>query len=970
MTAPTTSPTSPTSAAPALSPPHPSAPAAVWGAPVHLTEFIGRHRELVDITTLLRSTRVLTLTGAGGSGKTRLASEVAARATSFYRHAWVDVAPLTDAEQVPQQITGTLGVAECPGEHPLHCAIREIGTEHTLLVLDNCEHLVTACAAAVDTLLKACPNLTVLATSREALGVASETAWLVPPMVHDEAVRLFVERARAALPAFCLNEGTLPSVREICRRLDGIPLAIELAAARARVLSPEQIATRLNDAFRLLSAGSRTALPRHRTLRATMEWSYNLLSLRERVLLRRLALFAGTFDLAAVEEVCVGEPLAVDDILDAVAALVDKSLVIMEVGEGEARYRVLETVRQYGRERLAEANELQQFEQRHAAHYLAVLEQVAPQLVGGAQSMALIGQLSMDYDNVRGALSWALADASRAEIALRIVGGMFWFWYAMGHFREARQMADRALALQGDVDPLYRGRTFLSSALTALAQGEYSRAIEQFDSAATLLRKAGDEHAAAVAVAKLGAAKLLGGDLAGARPVLDQALDITRDWPKGDIARVFAQFWAGWAFYREGKLERAHELIEDNANVGREQSLPTSLAHALVTLSRVHLSMGQVEDACRDLLEGLELEVAIQDGWGIALGLDNASFIAASRGRYDDAARIQGGTAAHRERLAVALPVLSPAEDEALGARLRAELGDRFDAIYNEGRSLSTSEVVGMAMAEAARHTAEHRAMIGVAPRTPSPTQARLRVHALGPLQVYVGDRLVDASAWGSARPRELLVYLLMHPEGRTKDQVGLAFWPDASAAQLRNSFHVTLHRLRKALGAADWVTLANDRYRIDPSLVAEFDAAAFETEVRDAKRALEKDESGAAMKLDQALARYRGDFLDGEPMGDWHMEHRDRLQKLYIDSLMLLGARLEVEDRFARAGEVYQRVLARDELHEEAVLALMRCHAASGERTSALRLYQRFAERMRSELDAEPARETARFVEKLQRSG
>jgi non-specific serine/threonine protein kinase len=942
--------------------------AAPSGFPVHLTEFIGRDRELGDVGKLLESTRVLTLTGAGGSGKTRLASEVAARASSFYRHVWVDLASLTDGDQIPQQITSALGVAECPGEHPLHCAVQEIGTERALLVLDNCEHVVGACAAVVETLLKACPNLAILATSREALGVASETAWLVPPMVHDEAVRLFIERARAALPTFCLGDGTLPSIREICARLDGIPLAIELAAARARVLSPEQIASRLNDAFRLLSAGNRTALPRHRTLRATMEWSYNLLSQREQVLLRRLAAFAGTFDLGAVEEVCVGEPLVTDDILDSVAGLVDKSLVLMEVGDGEARYRVLETVRQYGRERLSEADELESIERRHAEYYLAILERVAPMLVGGAQSIALIGQLSHDYDNVRAALAWALADAGRAEIALRIVGGMFWFWYAMGHFREARQMADRALALNANVPPLYRGRAYLSSALTALAQGEYQRATEQFHAAIDLLRQAKDEHGVAVAHAKQGAAILLGGDLTAARPVLDKALALTRGWPRGDIAVVFAQFWAAWAAYREGNLERAHELIEDNANTGRAHSLPTSLAHSLVTLSRVHLSMGQVEDACRDQLEGLELEVAIQDGWGIALALDNASFVAASRGRFEDAARIQGGTAAHRERLAVALPVLSPAEDDALNTRLRAELGNRFDAIYKEGRSLGTSEVVAMALAEAARHTAEHRVVFDLGSRPVVTSQAKLRVLALGSLQVYIGDKLVDASAWGSARPRELLVYLLMHPEGRTKEQVGLAFWPDASTAQLRNSFHVTLHRLRKALGGAEWVTLVNDRYRVDAALVAEFDAAVFEKDVKDATRALEKGDAAAAASLERALARYRGDFLDGEPVSDWHVEHRDRLQKLYVEALMQLGGRLEVAERFAKALDVYQRVLVRDELHEDAVLALMRCHVANGERSTALRLYQRFADRMKSELDAEPARELAQFATRLGR--
>jgi DNA-binding SARP family transcriptional activator len=281
---------------------------------------------------------------------------------------------------------------------------------------------------------------------------------------------------------------------------------------------------------------------------------------------------------------------------------------------------------------------------------------------------------------------------------------------------------------------------------------------------------------------------------------------------------------------------------------------------------------------------------------------------------------------------------------------------------------LSTAQVVGIALSEAARHTTEHRIPVADPVVAVAGTVGpRLRVLALGPLQVFVDGELVESMAWGSARPRELLVFLLMHPEGRTKEQVGLAFWPDASAAQLRNSFHVTLHRLRKALGTPEWITLVQDRYRIDPAVIEEFDVMAFEREVADARRSLKRQEEGASAKLEQALARFRGDFLDGEPVGDWHLEHRDRLQRVFVDALMELGARFVAEDRHAKAAEVYRRVLARDELHEEALLALMKAHVAVGERSQALRVYRRFADRMREELDAEPDEETTEFFERLQ---
>jgi len=317
--------------------------------PVHLTRFVGRDRELDNLIGLIETARLLTLTGAGGSGKTRLARELAAHVSSkFDRVAWVDLTPLTDAALVAEQVAAALHARETADATPMRMLVDTIGRERVLLILDNCEHLVDACASLAESILRACPRLTVLATSREALGVASETAWLVPPLGAGEATELFVERAQATLPAFAMTESNGSAVHEICRRLDGIPLAIELAAARVRVLSPEQIATRLDDAFRLLSAGSRTALPRHRTLRATMEWSFALLGEREQLLLRRLSVFAGSFTLEAAESVCAGHLLEVEDILDGVAALVDKSLVVMEPGDGMARYRLLETVRQYG----------------------------------------------------------------------------------------------------------------------------------------------------------------------------------------------------------------------------------------------------------------------------------------------------------------------------------------------------------------------------------------------------------------------------------------------------------------------------------------------------------------------------------------------------------------------------------------------------------------------------------------------
>ncbi len=945
--------------------------------PVHLTDFIGRDRELDELRRLLDGVRMLTLTGAGGSGKTRLARELALRsAESFDRIGWVDLAPISNREQVAEQTAAALHIQERPGVSALSLLIASLRDDRQLVILDNCEHVVEGAAMLVEALLRACPKLIILATSREALGIASETAWLVPPLATTDAVQLFAERARQTLPTFSVNESNRAPISEICRRLDGIPLAIELAAARVRVLTPEQIASRLGDAFRLLTAGSRTALPRHRTLRATMEWSFSLLKTREQALLNRLSVFAGSFTLESAEAVGAGEPLGVEDILDGVAALVDKSLIAMEPGEGVARYRLLETVRQYGAERLRETGESGAVELRFTEHYLSIVEAVAPLIVGGPIRPGLLERLSDEHDNIRAAAAWACDDGSRVELALRFVGGLGWFWYATGHFREARQIANRALGLDArGVQPAVVGRAYLASALIAFFQGESERAFHDFEAAIPLLRSTSDAISIGTALSKYGAARLLAGEVDASIEILDDAVDFIRDTPRNDITRIFAVFWRGLAAYAQGDLDNAAKAVGEVLSIGRDFGLPTTTGHGLSTLARIEVARGNIDEACPLVAEALAIETANEDGWGVAIALDVVTNIAAKRGRLEEALRLAAAVDAHRNRMAVGLPGLAPGERDALLATIRSTPGIDFKGLYAEGLSWSTEQTVAAALEETSRHTTERpiprQTSTPPAPRAieRATESVELRVLALGPLQVFVNDKPIDVGAWGSARPRELLVYLLMHPEGRTKEQVGLAFWPDASAAQLRNNFHVTLHRLRKTLGTSDWIVSSGERYRVDPSLTLDFDVSAFGREMADAMRAAKRKEADAARNLEQALNRYRGDLLDGEPVGDWHIEHRDRFQRVYIDGLMQLGALQTAEERPSKAAEAYRRVLARDELHEEALVALMRCHAAVGERVQALRIYARYVERLRTELDCEPGDEAIELAEELQRN-
>ncbi len=413
--------------------------------PIQLTSFIGREREIEAVRRLLSTTRLLTLTGSGGVGKTRLALQAAVdMLEAFADGVWlVELAPLSNPALVSHSVATVFSVREDKGR-PLMNALQEyLRTKNLLLILDNCEHLLDACAQLVDTLLRTCPGLKIIASSREALGVAGETPFRVPslslpdprqlPTIENltqfDAVQLFIERAIAVKPDFQVTNANAPAVAQVCHRLDGIPLAIELAAARVKGLAVEQIAARLDDRFRLLTGGSRTALPRQQTLRTSIDWSYDLLSEKERVLLRRLSVFVGDWTLEAGEVVCIDNDSEASEVLDLLLRLVDKSLVVVEEQEGEARYRLLETIRQYARDKLLESGEAEQVRARHLEFFLTFAEKARPAL-RGIEQLKLLNRQRSEYENLRTAIVWALGDSDikdtlrsngKTESGLRLV---------------------------------------------------------------------------------------------------------------------------------------------------------------------------------------------------------------------------------------------------------------------------------------------------------------------------------------------------------------------------------------------------------------------------------------------------------------------------------------------------------------------------------------------------------------------
>jgi predicted ATPase/class 3 adenylate cyclase/DNA-binding CsgD family transcriptional regulator len=413
--------------------------------PVQLTSFVGRGDELAAVELRLDGERLVTLTGSGGCGKTRLAMQAAAELADRWPDGvwWVDLAPVTDPGLVAELVASTIGVLVEPIGGPLRALTRQLRDRRLLVCLDNCEHLLDAAAEVAEALLLTCPEVSVLTTSREPLAVAGETVWRVPSLADDEAVSLFTERAGRVRPWFTLDDTNEAAVRTLCRRLDGIPLAVELAAAWLRTLTPAQVAAGLDDRFALLVRGPRGVVARHQTLAASIDWSHDLLDGSEQAVFRRLAAFTGDFGLDAARAVCAGGGVDPAEVLPALGRLVDKSLISMDEREGEARYRLLETIRQYAADRLQAAGEADATRDRHLAHFLGFAEAAEPELIGADQDTWL-ARVEAEHDNLRAALGWGLA-AADPERGRRLAAALFWLWYKHGHAHEGIEFLQRAI---------------------------------------------------------------------------------------------------------------------------------------------------------------------------------------------------------------------------------------------------------------------------------------------------------------------------------------------------------------------------------------------------------------------------------------------------------------------------------------------------------------------------------------------
>jgi predicted ATPase/DNA-binding SARP family transcriptional activator/DNA-binding CsgD family transcriptional regulator len=676
-----------------------------------LTSFVGREREKDEVERLLAATRLLTLTGAGGSGKTRLAQEVARDLTEAYPDgAWlVELAALSEGSLVKGAVAEALEVREQPGrplETTLVDALRE---KYLLLVLDNCEHLVDDVARLVELLLRSCSGLTILATSREILGASGEVSWQVPPLSGPElarsetaeeleeyeSARLFVQRARYRNPAFVLTPQNAAGVAEICRRLEGIPLAIELAAARVG-FSVSEIAARLDDSLRLLTAGSRTATPRQRTLRGALDWSHDLLSGPERVLFRRLSAFAGGWTLQAAEVVGSGDGIEESAVLDLLSQLVDKSLVLAEpTGEGAVRYRFLEPVRQYAAERLRESGEPEILGRRHARWCLEFVERVRDGLEGPAQA-SWVERMKEEHANAQAALTWSLE--AEPETALRLVATLGYFWYRYGRILEGRGWLEAVLARTGDVESATRARTLRLAGVLSEESGLYEQAGKLHEQGLALYRRLENREGEASSLTSLGALAYAVGDLERALALTQESLTLKREL--GDErALMSSRNNLGEMMQAAGELAKAQALFEENLQSDEISGDEWGTAVSRLNLGTLAVDQGEPVHAEELLREALRTFRRLGDEDASTECLDSLAGAAGARGDGVRAATLFGAAEAAREELRTPIRPVDRERYEHFVAASERACGKRdWTSAWSAGRAMSLEQAADYAL--------------------------------------------------------------------------------------------------------------------------------------------------------------------------------------------------------------------------------------------------------------------------------
>jgi predicted ATPase len=692
--------------------------------PVQPTSFIGRESQMAEVKRMLSATRLLTLTGVGGTGKTRLALQVAAdELDTFGDGVWlVELAPLSDPELVPQSVATALGVAEEVGRPRLATLTDALRARDLLLVVDNCEHVVEACARLAEGLLRACAELRILATSREPLRIGGERPYRVPSLtfaerVDDreatwtaddvrrlaqyEAVRLFVDRALVVAPDFAVTDINASAVAQICRRLDGIPLAIELAAARLGSMSVEQIAARLDNQFHLLTGGSRTALPRQQTLRGLIDWSHNLLTEQERALLRRLSVFAGGWSLEAAEAVCSDDVrqgvILSDAVMDVLERLIDKSLVLVLRGALEIRYYMLETIRQYARERLLESNDEVHVRTRHLAYFLDLAKSGEIDVIG-REEPAFFKVLETELDNLRAALDWSLTGNKNPEDALRLAGTLRVLWMH-SYQTEGVKWLTAALERNEQASAALRAKALNGLGLIASFQGNYSQMKTVGKESVALADVANDEHETALALELLGFASVMEGDPEEGILLLQRSGQLA--WKEEDKWMLgFLRTDLGYAAMRKGDYSSAEAIFKEGVNMSREIGMKFNEAYCLTFLAALKMRSGDFQEARDDLEEGARIFRNGTDKFGPTTSLLYFAELARIERKLEVAAKLFAAVVAIREAAGITLYPIERAVLDRSVAELRTQLSAMsFDTAWAEGGAMTLEQAMAYAAA-------------------------------------------------------------------------------------------------------------------------------------------------------------------------------------------------------------------------------------------------------------------------------
>jgi predicted ATPase len=634
------------------------------------SSFVGREREREEVLGLLRNgSRLLTLSGPGGSGKTRLALEVGSELVADFKAGvfWVGLAPLRDPALVIETVAQTLGAKDSLAEH--------VSERELLLLLDNFEQVVEA-APELSRLLEACPNLRLLVTSRELLRVTGEVEYAVPPLEEPEAVELFCERSRLERDE---------TISELCRRLDDLPLAVELAAARTRVLTPQQILDRLGQRLDLLK-GSRDADPRQRTLRATIEWSHGLLSDDEQALFARLAVFAGSCTLDAAEDVCGAD-------LDVIQSLVDKSLL----RHTHHRFWMLETIREFATERLEAAGGSRTVRAAHAEFFAALAERADPQITQGLDQQEWADRITAEYDNIRSAVGFALSEAP--ETALRIVGSIAFFVSLRGGFAEVRAWVDEALAAGDDVPPLWRGRALICGAVAAVRQGDLEAGTRYAEEALAVASAAGDGFGIASALRERGIAATQSGHRERARSIYVELAELSESIGDPFHGAIALNNLGDLALY-DGDWSRAIELCGRSGEIRRDLGNRWGAALCLTNVALAQRQAGLLDDAARSIRQALEDSLAVDARMVVHSCFVVGAMLAADRDRPQEGATLLGASEQLREELDSATDDFERARLEEVEANTRALLGDEdFAGAFEHGRSLRTDDAAALVFA-------------------------------------------------------------------------------------------------------------------------------------------------------------------------------------------------------------------------------------------------------------------------------